>query len=293
VRSRIVCSLVIVAAMLGGCGKSGTVSPDWDPSAARVTAGLARQLAREVRGSCIDYALLERVTYVDNSTRIHAPIASAAGSCTVLTETVEISAFADAKHRDQFVADRGRIICQRAAKAKAALPGLHWVVGGNWSLQPDTEGLGRRLAAAFKARYVLTPCSDNIVDWSDTDVTHVDKLAAGLQKAGLGCADFSLQNRENLVQIAHYVETGLPGAYGTCTIGADSNVLIGSFDDTLTLLAPFVQREQQYLCAQSKTTRFVIGSDWLVAVSRGEDVAGIATALRGRAFGDTCPTPTG
>ena len=291
-RRRVVCLFVIVAtSTLGGCGGADKVSSHWEATAARTTAAVAKQLARDLPGQCRDFALLNRVTYVTNSQRARLPIALAAGSCTALTENVEISAFADARHRDAFVADRGRIICQRAAKVKAPLPGLHWVVGGQWSMQPDSEGVGRTLAAAFKARYVLTACSDNIVDWSDRDVAHVDALAARLHEAGLGCSDFSLQNREELVQNAHYRTIGLPGAYGACTIGPDSGVLIASFDDTLTLLAPFVAGEQSYICGQSKTARFVIGSDWLVVLPKGESIARVAESLRGRPFGSDCVNP--
>ena len=277
---------------LAACGSSShaKVSPNWDAKGEADVRAAAKTIAAKFPGPCGDFAMLNRLEYVSSSKLIHSPLPLAAGHCSALGDDVEVSAFASAKSRDDFVQARGRILCQRSAASKSNLPGLRWAVGGNISIQPDTEGVGRRLATSLGYRYVLTACTaQNVADWQPRDVMHVTQLANGLDKAGLGCADLQLEDRDLLSANDHYRQSGQPGAYAKCSIGDDANVLVGSFIDTNTPFGAFLQSEQPFVCAQSKTARMVIGTDWVVIVAKGEHVNDIAKALHGKPYGGACP----
>jgi hypothetical protein len=135
----------------------------------------------------------------------------------------------------------------------------------------------------------LTPCQSGLVDWDDTDVAEVDALSKSLAARHLGCDDFLLQDRELLSHSPHYIDTGLPGAYGKCTVGDDPDVLIGSFVNGTVDLAPFLPAEQAFVCGEAKTTRVVAGKDWAVFLPKGEHQADVARALHGKPYGDACP----
>jgi hypothetical protein len=289
---RFLAAVVIGALAVGSvaCGsKSGAVSSQWDSAARGRATSVATQLRAKFDGQCTDYALFPRVRYVGNAKKIGSKVPLAVGACTVLSENVEISVFTDAKHRDDFVARRGSTLCERAKTSRVDLPGLHWVVGGNWSAQPDSEGVGRRIASALGAHYRLTACKTGLVDWDSRDVARVDALAAALVKANVGCSDFQLHDRELDSHNPHYIDAGLPGAYGKCTVGTDANVLIGSFENGTVELSRFLPAEQAFLCAQAKTARVVTGTGFAVFVPTGGNVAPIARAVHGKLFGGPCP----
>jgi hypothetical protein len=200
---------------------------------------------------------------------------------------VEISEFANAKKRDDFITTRVKVLCARAKKAHVALPGLRWVVGGAWSMQPDTEGVGLKLAKALNATYRPTQCPNQTVDWDVNDVGNLDVLALALNKARLGCSDFKLNDRDLMVGNPHYVAAGLPGAFGQCTVPGGTATLT-SFRNGPVALGTFLPGEQPYQCSQSKTSRVIVGSDWAVFLSNGKNLDAIARALHGHPYGGAC-----
>jgi hypothetical protein len=287
-------AFVLAAALVGSmcvaCGGK-KVSANWDAGSVTVTHQAVALLAKSFPGQCKDFGLYPRVSYVQNQNKIHGPVPGAVGSCTVIGENVEISGFASTKERDDFVHQRAQLLCARAAKAKSDFPGVRWVESGTWSMQPDTEGGARTIATRTHSKFVTTSCPGRgQINWSNTDVAHVNQLASTLTKAGLGCADFKLDDRDLLSHNAHYATAGLPGAYGECTVGPDAGVHIGSFDDTKTTLGQFANNEQQYACSSSKTSKLVIGSDWIVVLPKGQRVADVARALHGKPYGGSCPS---
>jgi hypothetical protein len=289
--------IVALACLLAACGgddDSGTdtskISPNWDRRGLATVAAVANRVKKAFPGECKDYGLLPRQQYVGNARLIDSKIPLAASSCTTLGENLEFSAFTDAKTRDAFVKQRADVICAKSKKIRVPLPGLRWVVADTWSIQPDGEDVGRRVAKGLDAKYVLTACpGTRQVDWAEKDIDRVNEYAGKLKAAGLGCADSALQDRDILAATPHYITIGLPGAFNKCTIGDDINVQIASFVDTQTILAQWINNEQQYVCQQSKDTRVVIGTDWAVLLPKGEKVDEVADALNGRPFGGACP----
>jgi hypothetical protein len=294
VARRAVSIATIAALALAGCGgghNTAKISPNWDSRATATAQQLANKIARSFKGQCADFGFINRVMYVTNAKKIHSAVPLATGACNALTESIEISVFPTAAARAHFVQQRADILCRRSIKARAGLPGLHWVVADNWSMQPDSEGVSREIANALRAKYQLTACKgQGQVDWDDVDVAHVDQLATTLQKAGIGCRDFVLQDRELLSHNPHYVQAGLPGAYGKCTVGDDPNVLITSYrSPNATPIGQFLPQEQRFVCTNAPTARIVTGEDWAVFVGKGQQAPEIAHALHGKLFGGACP----
>ena len=172
--------LPLVGGLLAACGggSSKAISGSWSAPAGDTATQLATQLRTDFPQQCNNFRPFPRIAYVQTYSKIHTPIPLAVGQCTVATENVEISVFADAKHRDDFVTSRQKQLCARAASADAQLSGLRWVVADNWSMQPDSQDLGERLASTLHARYEMTPCSAGQFDWTDTDVAHVESLGS-------------------------------------------------------------------------------------------------------------------
>lgn len=287
--------VVAVLVAVAGCGGGSShedVSPNWSAPAVATTKALSNKLAAAFKGDCTDYGTLDRVTYLSSAGKIHSTIVpQAVANCTVLTEGIEISIFPSAATRDAFIKQRSDILCARAAKAKVVFPGLHWVVASNWSMQPDSEGVSRRIAAALDAKYVLRACPKaGPVDWDATATEQVDQLGAAIQHAGLGCNDFQLVDRELYSHNPHYVAIGLPGSYARCTVGSDPNISIASFRGRDSeKIGTWVPKEIINFCAQEKTTRTVIGNDFVVFVPDGKNVSEIAAAVKGKPYGGPCP----
>jgi hypothetical protein len=286
---RLISTVVALALVAAACGSSSPkVSATWDPKAAAAVQANGTRLQQAFHGQCADLAQLPRVTYVRSSTLTHLPVPLAAAACTTLGDNVEISEFADAKLRDQFISRRATVLCARANKSHLALPGLRWVVGGTWSMQPDTENVGLKIAKALNATYRTTNCPHQSADWDLNDVGNVNGLAAALKKAGLGCSNFALNDRDLMVGNPHYQQIGFPGAYGTCTVKGGGTALVGSFRNGTVPLAAFLGAEQSYQCSASKDSRVVLGSDWIVYLNHNQNVDAIARALGGKPFGGAC-----
>jgi hypothetical protein len=183
------------------------------------------------------------------------------------------------------VEERATRVCRSSAPK---VPGVRFVAGDDWVVQPDNEATARRLATALGAEYQPQPCGDAVLDWSDRDVAQVERLAAAVPES-VGCNDFTLQNRDELATEGRYIASGLPGAYGECTTAGGSFLWLTSFDDTQTIADQFLLTEMQYACDRSEAARVVATDDWGVVVGDGQGVAELATALQGRPHEDvTC-----
>jgi len=295
VRRHSLAVVIVAASTIASCG-GGSVgtktSGSWDVNASQTARTLAAEMSQRVKGACADFGLIDRAAYVASARRIHSAVPLAVADCSALGESVEISVFADRASRAAFVRRRAQVLCDRAAKVDAQLPGLHWVVGAKWSMQPDSEAAGRDLAHAIGGSYLLTACKGaGQVDWADEDVTNVDMLAARLETAGVGCRDFALQDRELLSHNPHYVQVGLPGAYGKCTVSGDAGMQLASFTSKgSTPMNRFLSDEASWLCTQSKSLQVVSGADWAAFVRDGQGASAIARALHGRLDGTVCRT---
>jgi hypothetical protein len=271
------------------CGGGDSTPKAWDAKAVADVRAAAASVKTKLPGECTDVAVADHDTYVANAKQLGGAMPRAVATCQVSGEAIEISAFADAGARDAFLTDRTKRVCDASSGTRARSHGLRWVVDGDWSMQPDTQAVGERLATALGATYRPIPCEGEVLDWSAKDVTQVRRLAQQLHDGSFGCDDLTLQNRDQLSRDAHYVSVGLPGAYAQCTGADGGRMLVGSYVDTQTLLGDFMPQELSFLCETAKTTQVVVGRDWSVSTGSGTSADAIARALHGEVFGSCRP----
>jgi hypothetical protein len=285
-------ALAVGAAACSSGGGSPAPKPaqNWDPAGLKVVQTVGTRLQGAFPGDCHDFGISGRENYVASARVVPAPLPSAVGQCTVLGETVEIAAFDTAAHRDAFVSTRGRVICQRAAAGKVALPGLRWVVGDTWSVQPDSEGVSRRLAAALGGTYRLTACSGvRHADWESAAETRADALAQRLVKAHVGCDDFALQDRDLLSTTPQFA-AGLPAAYGRCTVGDDPNVDIAVFSATSLSRDKWVPLDLSVTyCRSAPKSVAILDGDWAAFATSPAVAERVRAALGGATTVRRCP----
>jgi hypothetical protein len=268
----------------GGDTTTSTTTPsaEWDPTAEAQLDPVAAQVSKAFPGQCEKLEELARVDYVRTAAVIKSSVPLAVASCEAGGENLEFSAFADAKTRDEFVRTRSAIICARSAKAKYDLDGLHWVVGGNWSIQPDTQGMGRVLARAVNAKYQAEPCSGKEqINWEEAAVERVEGLAATLAaQPRVKCDQFVLLDRSEYSRNPQYTER-LPAAFGRCSGPSGAQIWIAAFSDKSVARDAFIEKELENLCASSLSgVQGVRGDDWGIIATQTQ-VAGLAAAATG------------
>ena len=282
--------VLVLAFGLPACSSGGT-SNTWAPAGVKVVDGLGRRLRAAFPSDCADFGISGRANYVANSRLVQAPLPNAVGECTVLTETTEIASFDTPAHRDAFVETRAKVLCARAAAGKVGLPGLRWVVGDSWSIQPDSEGVALRLAAALHATYRLTACPGvSHADWEPAAVTRATALAHALVDAHLGCADLQFQDRD-LLSTAPQLAGGLPAAYGRCSVGDNPNVDIAVFSPTSRSIGSWVPLDLKVTyCPSAPNSVAVVDGDWAAFTTDPAIATKVQATLGGSTHLSHCAT---
>lgn len=266
----------------------------WNVAGSATLDGVVAKIKAAMPGQCGDWGLYGEGLFLVNSRRAYKFASpEAVGRCQVLTDSVDIAAFANQADTLDWAKNHGEIFCKLAANAKVGLPGIDWVVGKRWTAQPDGEGVGRRLAAAVPgAKFLFTACpGPNRKSWDDAGVAHAAKIAATLDHAGLGCSDFLLEDRGLLLGNPHYVETGLPSAFGRCAIKGTAGGVIQTFDNSSIDQATYATKELAFVCRQLPTTQMLVLPKALVFVPNPTTVAAVATALGVADSPRRCGTP--
>ena len=281
----IVMIALVAAIALAGCGSSGTQA--WKPAQVTQLSQLAAKLDRTLPGECKDFAPYVRKDYAAHADKV-ASIPQAVGACSALTEDLEFSAFSDGTTRDKFIETRASTLCGKATTAKADLPGLYWVKGGDWSIQPDSEGVARRIAPILGGTYLATACPGRQAGWNEAGVVAFQDLAAKLGAAHLGCTDFELRDRDLMSHNPGYLALGLPAAMGECTLSGQSHlvaaILIGPSPDP----AHFVAGELKIECPTTATTRVVRAGTAAIFVSNLASANAVGTALGAPVSKEVC-----
>ncbi len=154
------CSVALVAVALAACSgddDSDDTSEAPTTTTAVVAAGgwddaalaTAEALAQEVRDGgidCDDYTVDDYASLAaDYEGRIPLPLAST--HCTGPGgEDLTFEVFADETARANFVATKMQVICTTSVQESIPFPGLPYVEGATWLIEPDEEGTSRALA---------------------------------------------------------------------------------------------------------------------------------------------------
>jgi hypothetical protein len=298
--SRRLLGLVLVA--LGACSSSHTAGPStpttatttnqttgWDPTAIATAKTLVLKIQHAFPGQCNDPGLLPHGAYLATMKRLHLKIPLAVVDCHGFAEGIELSVFADAAERARYVSGRAISICRSAVRGKYDLPGLHWVVGPNFALEPESEGVSREIAPVLDGTYLVTPCPGHTqIDWAPAAEATVAQLAGTLAAAPrVGCKSFHLLNRDQYVKIRAYAGR-LPAAYGTCTGIGDTVIWIAVLSSATVSPGSFVSSESTYQCRTQPGVTAVRGSSWALFIPQVKVAALAAVATGGTALPSAC-----
>jgi hypothetical protein len=154
---------------LGGCSSSaststpsktaGSTATGWDARGLASLDAARADLRRAFPGQCRNLDVYNHAEYVADNKILKTPVPAAVASCSVDTESLEMSAFRSAATRDAFIAERTARICARALSRRIPLAGLPWISTGTVSMQPDTQAGGQRIALATRSRFALRTCA--------------------------------------------------------------------------------------------------------------------------------------
>ena len=292
--SRRTMTTVLALALLGAaCTSSGSggfhanPSPPTDPktrwnvAASKTLTDLVTEVGTKLPGQCADWGLYGEVDFLANSRRVYKFAApDAVGRCKILTDDVDLAGFTTQAAALDWAKTHGRVLCKVAARAKAVLPGIAWAIGPRWTAQPDAEGVARKLAAVTGGKFLFTACPGRQgKSWVDESVAHTSEIAGTLERAGLGCTDFLLEDRDLLFGNPHYVAAGLPGAFGQCTITGGQRAVIEAFDGTKLEPAKYVTAELAFVCLQLPNAQALVLPKGLVVLPDTNNVAAVASAV--------------
>lgn len=138
-----------MAAMLG-CGSSddARVEPTpsgWDPTALAAAARLA-DAVRAAGLPCDGYEVWDHAAITTDYAQ-KMPVPAAMARCSGPDgEDLTFEIFADAKARGDFMATKMYLLCTKAREKRFAFPGLPYVEGDVWLVEPDEHATAERLA---------------------------------------------------------------------------------------------------------------------------------------------------
>ena len=301
-RTTIGCLVALV--LVGACSSGGSAKPNagkatsttrpdpkagWDTRALATIDGVVARIKHAFPRACADALPLPHADYVNTAKIIHSDVPLAVSDCNGLGETLEISAFADAKTRAAWVTQRTGILCARAKKGKFDLDGVHWVVDGNWSIQPDTEGVGHELTTGLGATYQANMCPWHTqIDWEPAAVARVQQVRTMLEKQPrVRCENFQLLDRSEYSHNQQYANR-LPAAYARCGAPGGAVIWIAGFSPRSVGRDLFLATETKGLCASAAGIQAVRGTDWGIIANQVNVASLAAVATGGTALPAAC-----
>jgi hypothetical protein len=298
-------ALVVAVALLAACSNGDddgagstfttaktpgtTVDPNWDAAASATAKALAAKVSAALPDQCDDLAPVPRADYAQTAAKVKLDLPLAAFDCTTNGEVIEFSVLADAAKRAAWVNQRTDRLCDRAKDGKFELPGLHFTTGGAWAVQPDTEGLGRRLATILGGKYEVKSCPGvTQVDWEPDAVAHVEAIAKQLATDDrIQCTGFQLVDRVQLTHNPAYANR-LPAAFGKCTGPGGASIWIAAFSAKSAQRDPFIDGETRYVCGSLTNVQAVQGTDWAIVATQPQIAARAAVVAGGTALPLAC-----
>jgi hypothetical protein len=161
---RIAFLILPLAGALGACGGDDATPvggagarSGWDRAALESAAALAERI-RTAGLACDEYEVWD----YDSIFRDYAqkvPMPAAMATCSGPGgEDFTFEVFTDQDARDRFMVTKMQRICTTAASKGLNYPGLPFVQGHNWFIEPDEEATARRLAEVLDAKWQLALC---------------------------------------------------------------------------------------------------------------------------------------
>ena len=292
---RVVVVATAALALLAGCsggGSSNATPPSvpptqadssgWSKTSVAAVRTIAQNLEKRVPGGCTGFKVATRGPYLDGAAkRMGAPYPDAVGECTSLTEDLEISVFPSTTVRDDFVNNRSDKICALSKKNNIGLPGLYWVVGGNFSIQPDSEGVSRRVAQAIDATYVPKGCNGTNPGWDPASVVALQQIASKLQKNHAGCADIQMQDRDLVSRTVPFNTIGTPAASANCTLAGGATIVLSAYNSSPSQTETLIKGELSRECVATNMIRIVRTGDIALFTSKPEIADTVKKAVGG------------
>ncbi len=302
---RILPVVVCAAAVATGCSSGGsstagtttTTGPaafgGYRKSDAQQLKALSARITPAVGPNCSAFAYEAKAAADATQARLESSVpVLAQASCTSPAnsdaEDLELTLVASHKDARRYTHDRAAWLCRHSKEKNYHLHGLRWVVGPNWVIQPDTEIVGRQLAAALDATYLGTACPGaGGLDWDTHALEAITAAAKKLGDAGVGCTAFTVTDRDALSNQVNYIQKGLPAALGRCS-GVAIEVAAGS--KATTPAARFARDEFQHLCSVTPDLAVAVAGN-LVMVTTASLIDRVATTLDGQVLPIACAAP--
>jgi hypothetical protein len=145
------------------CGDSDVVDSSprpagWDPAALAAAERLAGAI-RAAEMPCDGFAPWDHAAVAADYAQ-KLPVPAAMARCIGPDgEDLTFEIFADAKARDDFLATKLHLLCERARMQGMALPALPYVEGDAWLVEPDEGTTADRLAPILHGKAKRTSCS--------------------------------------------------------------------------------------------------------------------------------------
>lgn len=289
---RIVVMMAIVVGV-DACAAATDTPKAWDPSAVRKAQSIAAKLSSSGMG-CERFGPYVFDTYVATSSRAGFEIPKAVGNCEALGDDLEISVFDSPKQRERWVTTRQRWFCKRSEERNVGFPGFVYVAGDTFTIQPDTEAVARQIAPVVGGRVAYAACRKDAGLWDDAAVARSERLGAALRGAGLGCEDFYVADRNDVLVSPERDTAPMPAAVATCT-AAGKIVEIDVFRTEATERA-FVRGRVAYQCGRARPEDrigaripYVDGSALVVFFGDEEVLGKVAAVVGGMLQVTGCP----
>jgi hypothetical protein len=263
-------AVTMLAGCSGGSSAGGTPptvpagsadASGWSKESVAAIRAVGHKLAQGFPGECTKFNVTPRSIYIKGLKKVGGPYPEAVGSCDLLTEDAEISEFPSGVERDDFVDSRTQKLCEISKQKNVGLPGLYWVVGGNWSAQPDSEGVARRIAHVLNAKYEATGCNGTNPGWDPSAVASLEQTASKLETNRQGCADIEMQDRDLVSKTPPYDKLGTPAATANCSLKDNSSIVLSAYNTPADKTDALIRGEMSRECSTGNPIRVVRTGD--------------------------------
>lgn len=289
--------LLIAGPVLAACGSSESKVPvaqglptAWSRAAKKDVNALAVAIRGSAAKACKPVVFLAPGALVAAYERYGWNIAPrAVANCDAFSNTLEIATFASEANRDEFVTERSKSICRRAAAVDAPLPPFQWATGttsgAKWSVQGDTRSGVDRVAKRLGGEASSFACPKNeTLGWSKNGIAKVRAVAKIMTTSQIKCDGFALMERAAFLEGRAGAKT--PAALGACQSTDGKALFVAAFDKASMSNEDFVAEilRDKKICASP--SQAVVGPDW--AVVAPTPLASAVVAKAGGTLGATC-----
>jgi hypothetical protein len=288
---------VAAALVLAACGGGSDVDTrdEWDEEASTVATDLAADLEAADLG-CTDFTLADVESERANAERGEVDMPLAQGNCTTRDEEdLQISVLESRDGADAWFRARTDWICREAAKSTApvTLPGLPYILGARWVIQPDSQGMAYAVAPAIGGTAGYLRCKEpdpGTGPWDEDQVEAAIVLAERAADAGFPCAGFLIDDPDfQRAEIAAR-KVDQPGAIGRCSDPATDveSLEIATFASRPETDAYLESRQRSECASRAELVVAARGDTWVIVATDRGILDDLAAALGGEVAAIEC-----